>query len=65
MSVARLRRQLKLSAAEFAKQLHISAASVYRWEATIGRLKLQARPLAALAKLQQQARTKPAPSAAN
>jgi len=57
-SVARLRRQLKLPAAEFAKRLDVSAASVYRWEATIGRLKLQASPLAALAKLKQQARRK-------
>jgi len=57
-SVARLRRQLKLSAAEFAQRLDVSAASVYRWEATIGRLKLQTRALAELAKLQQQARRK-------
>ena len=64
-SVARLRRQLKLSATEFAQRLDVSAASVYRWQATIGRLKLQARPLAALAKLKQQARRKPAPSIAN
>jgi len=55
-SVARLRRQLGLSAAEFARRLGVSAASVYRWEAATGRLKLQARPLAALGKLQQQAR---------
>ena len=57
-SVARLRMQLKLSAAEFARRLEVTAASVYRWEATVGRLKLQARPLAALAKLQQQTRRK-------
>ena len=57
-SVARLRGQLGLSAAEFARRLGVSAASVYRWEATTGRLKLQARPLAALAKLQQQVRGK-------
>ena len=57
-SVARLRRQLKLSAAEFAQRLDVSAASVYRWEATIGRLKLRAGPLAALAKLKQQAQRK-------
>jgi len=57
-SIARLRRQLRLSAAEFAQRLDVSAASVYRWETTIGRLKLQARPLAALAKLQQRARMK-------
>jgi len=57
-SVARLRGQLGLSAAEFARRLGVSAASVYRWEAVAGRLKLQARPLAALAKLQQQVRGK-------
>ncbi|MFQ5502057.1 MAG: helix-turn-helix domain-containing protein [Phycisphaerae bacterium] len=55
-SVARLRRRLGISAAEFARRLGVSATSVYRWEATTGRLKLQARPLAALAQLQQQAR---------
>jgi len=54
-SVARLRRRLELSVAQFARQLNVSAASVYRWEATTGRLKLQARALAALAKLQQKA----------
>ena len=57
-SVAGLRRQLKLSAGEFAKRLDVTAASVYRWEATIGRLKLRAGPLAALAKLKQQAQRK-------
>ncbi len=55
-SVAQLRKQLGLSVAKFARQLDVSAASVYRWEATTGRLKLLARPLAALAKLQQQIR---------
>ena len=57
-SVARLRARLGLSAAEFARRLGVSAASVYRWEATIGRLKLQVRPLTALAKLQRQTRRK-------
>ncbi len=57
-SVARLRKQLRLSAAEFAQRLEVTAASVYRWEATIGRLRLRARPLTALAKLQQQTRRK-------
>lgn len=57
-SVTRLRRRLGCSAAEFARLLGVSAASVYRWEATTGRLKLQARPLAALAELQQRARRK-------
>ncbi len=53
-SVAGLRRQLKLSVVEFAHRLDVSPASVCRWEATIGRLTLRARSLAALAKLQQQ-----------
>ena len=57
-SVARLRRHPGLSAGEFARRLGVSAASVYRWEATTGRLKLQARPLAALAELQQRTRRK-------
>ncbi len=57
-SIVRLRRRLGLSAAEFARQLGVSATTVSRWEAATGRLKLQARPLAALAKLQQQARGK-------
>lgn len=57
-SVARLRKQLGLSAAEFAHRLSVSATSVYRWEVTTGRLKLQARPLAAMAELQRQAQGK-------
>ena len=57
-SVAGLRRQLKLSAAEFGQYLDVTAGSVYRWEATIGPLKLRARPLAALAKLKKKARRK-------
>jgi uncharacterized Zn finger protein/DNA-binding XRE family transcriptional regulator len=54
-SVARLRTRLGLSVAEFARRLGVTPASVYRWEATRGRLTLQSRPLAALAKLQQHA----------
>ncbi|MFQ5424272.1 MAG: hypothetical protein ACE5F9_09875 [Phycisphaerae bacterium] len=50
-SVARVRRQLELSVAEFAHRLGVSAASVYRWEATIGQLNLRTRPLAALTEL--------------
>ena len=52
-SVARLRKQLGLTVAQFAKELGVAPASVYRWESTQGRLKLQARPLAALAELQR------------
>lgn len=55
-SVARLRRQLGHSAIEFARRLGVSVASVHRWETTTGRLKLQARTLAALAKIQQLSR---------
>jgi len=55
-SVARLRRQQGLSVAQFAAQLGVSSASVYRWEATQGPLNLQVRLLNALAALQQQPR---------
>ena len=55
-SVVRLRKQLGLSVAKFARRLDVSAASVYRWEATTGKLKLRTQPLATLAELQQQAR---------
>jgi len=54
--VARLRRQQGLSVAQFAAQLGVSEATVYRWEATKGSLTLQARILLALAALQQQAK---------
>ena len=47
-SVARLRRRHGLSVAEFADRLGVSPVTVYRWEATAGRLNLQARPLDAL-----------------
>ena len=52
-SVARLRRKQGLSVAQFAAQLGVSAATVYRWEATQGPLNLQARLLNALAAWQQ------------
>ncbi len=52
-AIARLRRRLGLSVGQFARQLKVSAASVYRWEATTGRLKLQTRILASLAELQR------------
>lgn len=55
-SVARLRKQLGLSVDQFAKRLGVSPASVYRWEATQGRLSLQSRPLKVLAELQQEAK---------
>jgi uncharacterized Zn finger protein/DNA-binding transcriptional regulator YiaG len=55
-SVARLRRQQGLSVAQFAAQLGVSPATVYRWEAIQGPLNLQARLLHALATLQQHGR---------
>jgi len=55
-SVARLRSQLKLSVSEFADRLKVTPASIYRWEKTSGRLKLQSLTFIALAKLHQQAR---------
>jgi len=52
-SVARLRKQLGLTVAQFARRLGVSTASVYRWQATSGRLKLQSHTLSALAALQR------------
>ena len=49
--VARLRRRCGLTVAEFAARLGVSAVTVYRWEATPGRLNLHARPLNALTSL--------------
>lgn len=53
-SIARLRRKLGLSAEKFGRLIGVTAASVYRWEAASGPLKLQARPLAKLEKLQRE-----------
>ena len=55
-SVARLRNQLKLSVPEFAKRLEVTAASIYRWEKSSGRLKLQPHIYKAFAQLHQQVR---------
>jgi len=57
-SVLRLRNQLKLSVSEFADQLKVTPASIYRWEKTSGRLKIQPHTFIALAKLYQQKRKK-------
>ena len=57
-SVARLRKQQNLSVSAFAKKLGVATASVYRWEATPGRLILRDRPLRALAELHQQSKKK-------
>lgn len=51
--VAALRRQSDLSAADFAHRLGVTAQSVQRWEGTRGPLRIYARPLAALTRLQQ------------
>jgi uncharacterized Zn finger protein len=55
-SVAQLRRKQGLSVAQFATQLGVSPATVYRWEAIQGPLNLQARLRNALAGLQQRAK---------
>ena len=52
--VARLRRRHGLSVARFAERLGVSVVTVYRWEATPGRLNLQTRPLNALMALYRQ-----------
>ncbi|NQU42869.1 SWIM zinc finger family protein [bacterium] len=51
-AIARLRMQTGLSTAKFAELAGVSEASVRRWEAVTGPLRLHARPLAALATLQ-------------
>lgn len=55
-SVLRLRKKLGLSVAEFSKQVGVSPASVYNWEATGGRLKIRATSLHALAVLHEKAK---------
>ena len=55
-SVARLRSKQRLSVAQFATQLGVSPATVYRWEATQGPLNLQPRLLNALTAWQQRAK---------
>ncbi len=52
-SVARLRRRAGLTRVQFAQRLGVSPASVARWEAAVGRLKLQRRCLQALGDLKQ------------
>ena len=49
--ISRLRKQCAQSASEFAQRLSVSAASVYRWENTPGKLSLQTRTLEALRQL--------------
>ncbi len=57
-SIQRLRGKLGLSIAEFAEELGVTVATVYRWEASEGRLTLRSRPLRALAVLNLQAKSK-------
>lgn len=52
--VARLRKRTKLSMADFAHALGVSVPSVQRWESTPGALRLYARPLAALTRMQEE-----------
>ena len=49
--VARLRQRCGLTVAQFAARLGVTAVTVYRWEATPGRLNLHTRPLNALTAL--------------
>lgn len=55
-SIAALRKKHGWSVSEFATRLSVSPASVQRWEATRGKLKLQQRCLAALAALHRELR---------
>ena len=55
-SIAKLRESLGLTAPEFAAQLGVTPATVYRWESVKGRLKLQSRPLAAVNTLKREAK---------
>jgi uncharacterized Zn finger protein len=50
--LARLRKQLGLTVAQFAATLGVTPPTVYRWEGTAGKLKLQQRPLRALEAIQ-------------
>ena len=54
-AVVRLRRQRKMTRAEFADLLGVSLQTVARWESKRGRLKLQSRSLAALLRVARDA----------
>lgn len=47
-SISRLRKKLGLSVADFAREVGVTPTTVYRWESSIGKLKLQAKPYAAI-----------------
>ncbi len=53
-SVARFRKSLGLTVPQFAEKLGVTAPTVYRWEAIPGKIKMQARPLHALATLRKE-----------
>jgi DNA-binding transcriptional regulator YiaG len=53
-AIVLLRKQAGLSVADFADSLGVSAPSVLRWEDTPGPLRLHARPLAALTRMQEE-----------
>ncbi len=53
--IARLRKLTGLSMEDFARELGVSLASVCRWEGIPGPLRLYARPLAALTRVQEEA----------
>lgn len=55
-SVARLRRRMRLSVSEFADELGVTPATVYRWEATPNRLQLKSRTFQAIAAAHQRAK---------
>ena len=52
-AIALVRKQAGLSVAEFADSLGVSVASVLRWESIPGPLRLYARPLVALTRMQE------------
>ena len=54
-SIARLRKRLGMTVAQFARAAGVTPASVYRWESSKGKLNLQPRPREALDRLYRQA----------
>jgi DNA-binding transcriptional regulator YiaG len=55
-SVPRLRKQLKRSVAKFTQHLEVTPTTIYRWEKSSGRLKLQPHTHKAFAQFHQQSR---------
>jgi len=52
--IKRTRKRLKLSATEFAKMVGVSPTTIYKWEKTPGKLKLQTRCVQNLVKIYNQ-----------